>query len=198
MVAEEEEFSRMAEEEESIPVSVGFDEAAGTGFALEEIICKTGENKVVESLSNDAMYIGRKLTTNTKVPGNIHKMEYRNFWLNEIKPTNFVKDVVENKYKLPFSSIPPKSFEGNNRSAVEDIDFVKSELTRLEKLNCIKRVPVQPHVVLPLSSVFSKKKRLVVVDASRTLNPYIQHRRVRLQDYRDVPKFTKPNILVYQ
>ena len=108
-----------------------------------------------------------------------------------------MKDVVENKYKLPFSSIPPKSFEGDNRSAVEDIDFVKSELTRLEKLNCIKRVPVQPHIVLPLSSVFSKKKRLVV-DASRTLNPYIQHRRVRLQDYRDVPKFSKPNILVYQ
>ena len=36
------------------------------------------------------------------------------------------------------------------------------------------------HIVLPLSSVFSKKKR-VVVDASRALNPFLKHRRLRLQ-----------------
>ena len=188
-VEEDECDSAMAEAETS-PIETGEVVSSGTGFAMEEIMCKVGETQVLDSLVNDAQYIGRKLTTNTKVPGNIHKPEFRDFWLNEIKPTEFVKDLIVNKYKLPFSSVPPKSFEGNNKSALEDLEFVKTELTRLEKLGCIRRVQEQPYIVLPLSSVFSKKKRLVV-DASRALNPYLQHRRVRLQDLRDVPEFVK-------
>ena len=72
-----------------------------------------------------------------------------------------------------------------------DIDFVRSEVLRLEKLGCIERVSTKPHCILPLSSVFSKKKR-VVVDASRHLNPYLRHRKVRLNDLRDVPFLVKP------
>ena len=44
--------------------------------------------------------------------------------------------------------------------------------------------------MLPLSSVFSKKKRLVI-DASRHLNPYLKHRRVRLQDHREIDTFVR-------
>ena len=83
------------EEEESIPMSVGYDKVAGTGFVLEEIIFKAGENNVVESLSNDALFIGRKLTTNTKVPGIIHNVDFTKFWLNEIKSHRFCNDVME-------------------------------------------------------------------------------------------------------
>ena len=64
-------------------------------------------------------------------------------------------------------------------------------MKRLEKLGCIKKVDQKPHCVLPLSSVFSKKKRLVV-DGSRCLNPYLQDRRVRLQDLRDIPELVRP------
>ena len=161
------------------------------GFSKMEIVYHEGDNHVIETLTNDSCYVGRKLSTNRNVPGNIHKQEYREFWRNKVKPSKLVMDVIENKYKLPFISEPPKSFEGNNKSAREDLEFVKAELLRLEKLGCLKRVDKQPHLVLPLSSVFSKKKRLVV-DASRALNPYLKDRRVRLQDHRDVPDFVKP------
>ena len=40
-------------------------------------------------------------------------------------------------------------------------------------------------------NVPSKKKRLVV-DGSRCLNPYLTHRKIRLQDHRDVPDVVKP------
>ena len=40
--------------------------------------------------------------------------------------------------------------------------------------------------------MFSKKKR-VVVDASRHLNPYLRHRKVRLNDLRDVPNLVRAN-----
>ena len=55
---------------------------------------------------------------------------------------------------------------------------------------CRYRVEEKPYLVLPLSSIFSKKKRLVI-DASRHLNPYLEHRRVRLQDHRDIKDFVK-------
>ena len=82
---------------------------------------------------------------------------------------------------------PPESMEPNNASARNDIEFVRSEVKRLEALNCIVKTSVRPKVVLPLSSVFSKKKRLVV-DGSRCLNPFLRSRSVRLSDLRDVPK----------
>ena len=167
------------------------EEEAGIGFSKMEMFYGEDEKPVVDNLTNDAFYVGRKLSTNRKVPGNIHREEYQDFWMNKIKPSQMIKDVIEHKYRLPFSSEPPRSFEGNNKSAREDLDFVRNELQRAENLGCIKKVNEQPHLVLPLSSVFSKKKRLVV-DASRALNPFLRDRRVRLQDHRDVPEFVKP------
>ena len=119
--------------------------------------CLEGENHIIENLSNDSCYIGRKLSTNRNVPGNIHKPEYREFWRNKVKPSKLVMDVIDHKYKLPFTSEPPRSFEGNNKSAREDLEFVKSELLRLEKLGCFKKVDKQPHLVLPLSVFFLRK-----------------------------------------
>ena len=58
---------------------------------------------------------------------------------------------------------------------------MKAELLRLEALGCVARVEQRPYIVLPLSVVFSKKLRLVV-DASRGLNPFLEDRKVKLED----------------
>ena len=149
------------------------------------------DSKMMEKiLVNEGDYVGRRLSTNTRVPGNPHKQEFREFWEKEIKPSSFVLKTIQEGYVLPFKQIPPPSFERNNKSAREDSVFVRSEVLRLEKLGCITRVDGRPHIVLPLSSIFSKKKR-VVVDASRSLNPFLEHRRVRLQDLRDIPNIVR-------
>ena len=140
-----------------------------SGLHLDDIECLQGEEHILKTLQNDSLYVGRKLVTDIRVPGNIHKEEYRDFWIHDLKPSSFVVDVIESGYKLPFKEIPPPSFEGNN-----------CKVKRLESLGCVEKVFEKPYLVLPLSSVFSKKKRLVV-DASRALNPFLKHRRVRLQ-----------------
>ena len=76
-------------------------------------------------------------------------------------------------------------------SARCDSTFVQVEVERLLKLGCIREVETRPMLVLPLSSVFSKKKR-VVVDASRWLNSFLQHRTVRLSDHRDTADLIQP------
>ena len=68
---------------------------------------------------------------------------------------------------------------------------MKTELLRLEALGCIVRVKEQPYVVLPLSVVYSRKLRLVV-DASRGLNPYLEDRRVKLEDLETAEDVLQP------
>ena len=161
---------------------------AKTGFLFNDFECLPEEAHLLKTLVNDSNYVGRLLSTNVEVPANVHKPQYREFWCEVLKPSNYVLDIIKYGYKLPFNSEPPQSFSQNNRSAREDSDFVRAEIFRLEKLGCIERVSCEPYIILPLSSIFSKKKRLVV-DASRSLNPYLQDRRVRLQDHRDVATF---------
>ena len=151
------------------------------------------DSQLVSSLENQTEYLGRKLSTNTSVPGNIHRPRFREFWEKELEAPQFVMDTLSVGYSLPFAELPPPSFERNNKSAREDMVFVREEVKRLEALGCIKRVQHRPRCVLPLSSVFSKKKRLVV-DGSRCLNPLVVHRKICLQDHRVIPNLVKPGV----
>jgi hypothetical protein len=111
--------------------------------------------------------------------GNIHKSKYSKFWKETINPGPFIQDLIENGYTLPFDMIPPESELENNRSALEDRERVEDFLFQYESAGCIYATHIKPHVVLPMSVVFSNKMRLVV-DASRNLNPYLRKRAVKL------------------
>ena len=78
---------------------------------LAAIDCKAEDVPLLQSLDNDAKYIGRKLTTSLAVPGNIHRIKYRKFWLEDLKTSDLVRKTIEEGYELPFSEIPPPSFE---------------------------------------------------------------------------------------
>ena len=125
-----------------------------SGLLLDDIECLQGEEHILKTLQNDSHYVGRKLVTDIRVPGNIHRA-YRDFWIHELRPSSFVMDVIETGYKLPFKENPPPSFEGNNLSARRDKDFVRSEVKRLERLGCIEKVFEKPFIVLPLSDNIS-------------------------------------------
>lgn len=129
--------------------------------------------------------------TNIKTPGRI---------LGRIEAyidsgaSEYVVETVRVGYKLVFEGgvPPPPSFKNNNRSALQKPDFTYNELLRLESLGCIKRVTEQPHVVNPLSVVFSKKWRCVL-DASQHLNSHCQARPTKLDDLSNIPFLIKQN-----
>ena len=136
---------------------------------------------LAELIVNNASYAGRRLTTDVRVPGRIGNPEFFNFWKDDLKASPFVLSTISEGYKFPFKSLPPGGICNNNKSMLRNNDFALAELLRLEKLGCISRVNSPPFLCLPLSVVFSKKLRLVV-DASRHLNPYLEDRKIKLED----------------
>ena len=161
-----------------------------THFSLWEYT--EGEEHIPRLLHNESGLVDKNnanLATDLRVPGRVrgHHEFYK-----QIGADDYITNLVENGYRLVFDKEPPMSFTPNNKSALMKKDFMYDELLRLETLGCIRRVSEQPHIVLPLSVVFSKKWRLVV-DASRALNPYCTKRKVRLEDLSHIPFVLRKN-----
>ena len=149
-----------------------------------------GEDHIPKLLLNELESQSNvNLATDARVPGRI---KGQHSFYESIGADPYICNVVRNGYKLEFDSLPPPSFTENNKSALQKPDFMYKELLRLEELGCIERVDQKPTVVLPLSVVFSKKWRLVV-DASRTLNPYCMKRKIKLEDLTHVQKVVRQN-----
>jgi len=60
--------------------------------------------------------------------------------------------------------VPKPSFSKNNRSAIDNLDFVESAVNDLLCKHCIVETPFVPHIVSPLSVSINKqgKKRLIL------------------------------------
>ena len=131
--------------------------------------------------------------TCTGVPGRLLRKSQSYI---EVHASQYIIDTVNEGYKLLFvAETPPppkkkKFYKKNNQSALLKADFVYAEFLRLEQLGCIKRVDYIPHVVNPMSCVFSKKWRCVL-DASIGLNPYCKKRKITLDDLSCIHKIVK-------
>ena len=58
------------------------------------------------TLENELEYVGRRLTTNSSVPANIHRDRFFKFWEEELEAPQFVLDTLKNGYSLPFACEP--------------------------------------------------------------------------------------------
>ena len=104
----------------------------------------------------------------------------------------YVQETVKSGYKLVWDTgPPPSSFTDNNKSARDDLPWVRQEVERLNSLQCVRRVNERPEIVLPLSKVFSNKDRLVL-DASRGLNPWCRKRGVKLDGLGSIMNSIRP------
>ena len=81
------------------------------------------------------------------------------FW-RSIGASQFILDVIEHGYRIPFHFTPPVSFSSYNNSALAHSDFVNEAISELLVTNCIFGSEVLPHNVNPLSvSVQSSGRR---------------------------------------
>lgn len=76
----------------------------------------------------------------------------------------YIMRVTSEGYTVPFRDLPPSKVMKNNKSARDNISFVKTEVANLLKKGCILEVRDQPYVVNPLTVAYGKtgKPRLVL------------------------------------
>ena len=95
----------MDQEPDGSELVTGFSEAktgfseAKTGFSVEDISCHPEEQHLIKSLVNEAEYVGRRLSTDVRVPANIHREEYFQFWSKELQPNDYLLDIIKNGYR---------------------------------------------------------------------------------------------------
>ena len=102
------------------------------------------------------------------------------FW-RSIGASQFIVDVIEHGYRIPFHSTPPVSFSSNNKSTLAHSDFVNEAISELLVTNRIFESEVLPHNVNPLSvSVQSSGKKLIL--DLRFVNKHVWKQKVKFED----------------
>lgn len=115
--------------------------------------------------------------------GNIHKPEFRKFWIDTLKVSKFLQDFLHFGYKMPLFRYPLSIHLKNNLSAriPANREFVEESLRNGLRDKLFVEVNEPPHLILPIQVVErAGKKKRIVIDASRTLNNHIRKRKVTL------------------
>ena len=109
------------------------------------------------------------------------------FW-KSIGVSDFILQVIEKGYALPFTSEPKPSVFSNNRSARDDKEFVTSKILKLLELGCIREVNRnEVHTINPLSVADNGKKLRLIPDL-RYINQHLSLR-VPKTKYEDMRTF---------
>ena len=96
------------------------------------------------------------------------------FWVDEVKAPQFIIDVINTGYRLPFLAFPPAVCARNHKSALEHATFVSEAIQELIDAGCAVCVPTCPTVCSPLQVVVNAKGKLCLVINLRYVNQYLQ------------------------
>ena len=112
-----------------------------------------------------------------KVAGNISRQEFRSFWENDLKADIWTMNVVQEGYKLPFSTPPGKYQERNNKSARQEKPYLITSVASLRERGVVKKLRCRPWCTNPLTvssrSVEGTVKKRLCIDLSRHVNLFL-------------------------
>ncbi len=95
----------------------------------------------------------------------------------------FVLDIVENGYKIPFFQTPDPAKFKNNKSAIKERDFVDEAISELLQIGGILEAKVPPKVVNPLTVAIKNSKKRLVLDL-RYVNGHIWREYGKFEDFK--------------
>jgi hypothetical protein len=103
------------------------------------------------------------------------------FW-RHIVANEFIIDIIQEGYKLPLISDAEKLQLSNNKSAVDNSNFVTQAIQKLLRTNCIKEVKEVPHIVNPLTVAQDKSGKFRLILDCRHLNEHLAKFSFRYED----------------
>lgn len=181
-----------------------------SGMVPEEKKLELGSNAltfIAEGVSNGQEISGTNMTKpQDKVDeavltpfqaGGIHRAEVRDFWKTTLKASEWVLELLDMGYVIPFQAIPGSYREKNNKSAREKPEVVRSLMADMIQKNVVKIVDRQPHCVSPLGLVSKVQpdgtvKHRLIWDGSRHVNKFLKVAHVRLAHLEKALEITLP------
>jgi hypothetical protein len=159
-------------------------------FRVEESVKKEADEKRNKTEGFDSPTRSSDFTCDAATkqvfqPGGIHKPEAVEFWRSELQANQWVLDVLEKGYVIPFEKAPAEYDEDNNLSAKKQMEFVRQSVMDLKSAGIVKFVDEKPWCVSPLTvsekleSDGTKKLRLCW-DGSRCVNLCLKEQKVTL------------------
>ncbi len=142
---------------------------------------------LTDLITNDLAQVWNEEKTEQETfkAGSIHSPEFRQFWKDELKTDEWVRQTIEIGYVLPLTDLPPAYEEDNNGSARCQMEYVRATVEEWEQQGVIRFVKEKPHCVSPLSvieriSTEGKVKRRLCWDGSRCVNNHLEKSSVKL------------------
>jgi len=111
----------------------------------------------------------------------VGRLRYVYEYWQSIHAYDHILSAIRDGYKLPFYSEPNNCILRNNRSALDNSEFVESEIQKLSRLGCIREVYTLPKVINPLTVAKNKDKCRLVLDC-RHINPHLHKFRFKYED----------------
>ena len=135
-------------------------------YCLDDLLCVDGHDKnggiILGEFEPNAKFDSKSAVGQISVQGRLRT--HSKFWLEELEPSSFVKEIITQGYRIPFIRLPDPVFYRNHRSALEHADFVEEAIKELVALFCVVQCSQCPAVCSPLSVVVKAwgKKRLIL------------------------------------
>ena len=103
------------------------------------------------------------------------------FW-ESIGASQFILSVIKEGYKIPFYYTPTSVILHNNKSALQNSDFVLSTITELLKIGSVVECPFPWVAVNPLSvSIQPNGKKRLILDL-RHVNFFVKKSKIKFED----------------
>ena len=119
------------------------------------------------------------------------------FW-RSINANEKVCNIIENGYKIPFVETPNSVVFENNKSAIENSDFVIESIQNLVKLGTAVEKDDAPLVVSPLSvSIRSSGKKRLILDL-RYINSHLYKEYIKFDDWSAMENYLEEDSFAYK
>ena len=95
-----------------------------------------------------------------------------------------MRGILKDGYRLQIdrTKLPSEYYEKNNKSALDNVNFVGEEIKKLVSRGCIIRLDQRPRICNPLTVASKGNKLRLVLDLSRCINLLIMDTKFKLDD----------------
>uniref|UniRef100_A0A7M5VC30 Reverse transcriptase domain-containing protein n=1 Tax=Clytia hemisphaerica TaxID=252671 RepID=A0A7M5VC30_9CNID len=104
-----------------------------------------------------------------------------NFWKNNLHVSNFIQKIIDEGYFITFKSVPPAFFAKNNKSSLDNSNFVQDAIKSLLSKGCISEVSDIPKCCNPLTVAERNSKLRLVLDL-RHVNQFVDNQKFKYED----------------